>query len=283
MRPLLKLEVRSITPEVADTILSDHGANRPLRMSRVRDYAAIMKRGDWVLAQPLLFDQHSRLIDGQHRLRAVSIGTQSVRFACISGYDADDVFGKLDRGAVRHLADFLHLHHHENSTLLAGSARTAFLLANGKIRKNARSLVVRGFTPDELLEWAEANAETLQASIVAVPARIGRVVTRSQAVALHWMMARKDRIMADSFWDDLAGGDSLAVVDPVYVLREKLIQDRTSKARMSAPERLAIIVKAWNAVRNNKKVQSVGLRWRRDAPDARTGRMSGGEEFPEVK
>lgn len=62
----------SVTPDQAHEWLDKPAKNRKVNERRVRLYAAMMKRGDWMLTnQGIAIDEFGQLIDGQHRLRAV--------------------------------------------------------------------------------------------------------------------------------------------------------------------------------------------------------------------
>jgi len=63
---------QSVTPSQAQLWLDIPARNRVLNERRVEMYAAMMKRGDWMLTnQGIAFDEQGSLIDGQHRLRAI--------------------------------------------------------------------------------------------------------------------------------------------------------------------------------------------------------------------
>lgn len=68
----LSCYLTSVTPSIASKILLTQVNNRNVAKTRVLEYRRRMERGEWVLAEPWLFDQDGRLIDGQHRATALS-------------------------------------------------------------------------------------------------------------------------------------------------------------------------------------------------------------------
>jgi hypothetical protein len=61
----------TITPQQAEQLLRRNrpGANRKVQLSTVQYYGHQMRAGEWPkTGQPLIFDEHGVLIDGQHRL-----------------------------------------------------------------------------------------------------------------------------------------------------------------------------------------------------------------------
>jgi hypothetical protein len=102
-------EIILVTPEIAANWLAYNTSNRQLRKSLVRDYAAQMKDGEWMVThQQIAFTGNltlpGRLIDGQHRLSAVILSGVSVRMAVAFGVD-EKTFTVTDRGAPRSAGD----------------------------------------------------------------------------------------------------------------------------------------------------------------------------------
>lgn len=61
-----------VTPDQAAKWLEKPAKNRKINTRRVGLYAAMMKRGDWMLTnQGIAIDEFGMLIDGQHRLSAI--------------------------------------------------------------------------------------------------------------------------------------------------------------------------------------------------------------------
>ncbi len=69
---IMKIQVMTITPQMAVDMLKKNTENRKLRESTIETYATDMRNGDWVLThQGIAFDNDGKLIDGQHRLYAI--------------------------------------------------------------------------------------------------------------------------------------------------------------------------------------------------------------------
>ncbi|MBW4666501.1 MAG: hypothetical protein KME60_03395 [Cyanomargarita calcarea GSE-NOS-MK-12-04C] len=81
----LAIEVIKITPEMAEELLSTQQPNRILNERRIAAYAAMMKDGDWKIADPIKIDINGRLYDGQHRLHGVVKANVVVEFTVIRG------------------------------------------------------------------------------------------------------------------------------------------------------------------------------------------------------
>lgn len=92
--------VLQVNQEVAQFLLSRNiENNRNVSSPRVRAYRQQMKDGDWVLGDPLKFDDKGNLIDGQHRLRAVPPDS-TVSFVLLTGLPSKSS-ETLDQGMKR--------------------------------------------------------------------------------------------------------------------------------------------------------------------------------------
>jgi hypothetical protein len=71
-----------VTPELAKEWLENQATNRPAVPRVIARYVSAMKDGKWITdeAMPLRFNDVGRLVDGQHRLRAVMEYGHAVEF-----------------------------------------------------------------------------------------------------------------------------------------------------------------------------------------------------------
>lgn len=105
----LVIEVLSVTPELATQWLESRARNRSISDSTVNRYAADMKAGTWRLThQGIAFDADGVLVDGEHRLWAVTRSGVAVRMMVTRGLCAEDREA-FDQGRSRSVADALHL------------------------------------------------------------------------------------------------------------------------------------------------------------------------------
>lgn len=70
---------KTITPAEAREIIDRSGEQRAVRPGHVKRLAAIMARSEWG-ESVISFDEHDRLVDGQHRLRALIMVDAPVSF-----------------------------------------------------------------------------------------------------------------------------------------------------------------------------------------------------------
>jgi hypothetical protein len=82
---------------------------------------------------------------------------------------------------------------------------------------------------------------------------VRRLLQPSFGGALHWAFRQRDAYLADTLFQRLADGDSLASDSPIGVLRRQLLENATSRARRrDARATAAWTVKCFNALLENK-------------------------------
>lgn len=107
-----------VTPALAMQWLKNNYGNRPVKDDVVVAYARDMVHGVWVAThQGLAFDVDEKLIDGQHRLKAVVMANKTVKMkvsfnlpAKIEGSEMTTM-DCVDRGRTRSVADQLTIQH----------------------------------------------------------------------------------------------------------------------------------------------------------------------------
>lgn len=261
-------QIERIGPEEAKTLLGLNTHNRVIRADRVHTMARDMNHGQWQLNGETIKVGEKSLIDGQHRLLAIIESGATVEMFVIRGL-SDEAQDTVDIGGKRQLSDRLQLAGEENAHNLSAAIRFAWYIDNFNRPK------FYGVNPSaqELMAWLDQNPDIRQSL------HYGRKATTSVvrfppsvATALHYLMARFDHHMASDFWDAVCDGTEKPD-HPTYVLREQLLRDLLQPHRMLPGHRAALVIKAWNAVRDFKTIKQIG--WRSSGPSA--------EDFPKIK
>lgn len=146
----LTAEFMMVTPKMADEWLTDYNrqiekgenTNRRNNPDDVKRYRADMASGAWVPNnQGIAFDEHERLIDGQHRLWAIKESGATVPLLVVRGLPVEYNNGILVR--TRDTIDFGHPRSVRGqwqmdgiaySTLLASAIRLIALMCNDFVR-----------------------------------------------------------------------------------------------------------------------------------------------------
>jgi hypothetical protein len=75
----------------------------------------------------------------------------------------------------------------------------------------------------------------------------------------YYLFAEQDHAKTEKFFAELLSGVGLTSTSPTYQLRERLIANRSAKAKLPLLEVIALFFKAWIAYRSGKQVRV--LRW----------------------
>lgn len=246
-----------ITPNMAADMLAYNDNNRPLRKAHAQALARQMAEGRWVFTgEPVIFSDSGRMIDGQHRLTACNQSGVTVKMTLTFGVP-DRAFAHINVGAKRGASDIFAINGVKNAALLSSAVHWVLLIES---RDRLRIRTAFGTSAAELYEAYLAHAAIEGSVWVASSFKKNRLASPSMMVALHYVCAQKCRRDADEFFRRVGEGVGIAgKKDPAHRLREALIRNATTDAKMSRVTLAAIVLKAWNAFRGGRPVALLRL------------------------
>jgi len=251
-------KVENIGPREAQQMLAQMGNNRSLSRSRVDSLAEGIDRGEWKLnGETVIIDADGNVIDGQHRLHAIIKSKRSVPVVVVRGVRPDAI-DTIDTGKSRSLINVLQL------TGIGYAGRVGPVVSLILVSRKFNTFNLAGHQTRTIQE-AEALLQD-EPEIIGAVQKVDLWMTRSgigrQAVvaALFYMASLVDESDADAFFQAVAYGEGLVASDPAYMIRSRMILDRTSRAKLTNQELAALIIKAWNAYRKGTKIKKIGWR-----------------------
>ena len=248
---------KTITPELANEWLASNDRNRPVKQNHVRNLAREMQEGRWKENGETIKRNGTTLIDGQHRLLACIRAKTSFRSLVVEGIDSD-VFDSIDSGICRSGSDTLAVLGEKNTKRLAASLIIVERYMTGTMETGTRK-----FSNSEienlLLKYPKIRESVRRSDFNT------RLVPPSLVSALHFLFSQKDAHLADLFMQKMLKGNELEEGDPVYVLRERLVRNSLEKAKLSPVYISALIIKAWNFMRNGQRIYHLRYRERGDS------------------
>ena len=260
-----------LTPAAAADWIQLNTSNRRVRFNYVNYLTEQIQQGLWVYdGNPIRFDWDGNLIDGQHRLLAVIKAQKAVVSDVLANLDprAKDV---VDTGIQRTMSDVLTMRSLPYGSQLAAALRVLYCY-----NQTPRMSGFNGkrIPHTVLLAYYEKHP-TIMESVAYVGCRFTRMAPGSAAAALHYILYERDAEAANKFIRDLWSGDGLPADDPVMVLREKLLRNKSFKEKGTerVTEVLALGIKAWNLRKERRRVKSLFWRDKGENP----------EPFPEPK
>lgn len=251
-------EQTSITPEMAALLLKKNPDNRNLSKKRIAELRADLEGGRFVLnGEPIIVSKDGLLNDGQHRLIACAESGVAFRSIVTFGVTRSSRL-TLDQGGARTVADYLDMQGANEQSKVAATVgrmlwqyqRAGMIASNGKV-KGLRTWPTKA----EILAAVSESERDIARNIQAVQQTSRLVGSLSFVVFCRLILERADRTMGPVFIDRLLDGANLKPDSPIFLLRERFIND----PKMRQPDRFEAVVRAWNAMRKGKPIQKIQI------------------------
>ena len=254
-------KVERITPKIAARMLKQNTVHqRDVSQVNVDIFSHAMQRNAWEFnGAPIIIASGGKLMDGQHRLRAVVQSKIPRDFVVVRGV-ASTTFGTIDTGSRRGLKDVLSIGNEKFAPVLATAINSHSAYTKG--RSFATKMRRHSATYPELVAYLEENP-SLRRSVKFVASFVTKHInviklSRGSLAALHALFASKDRAFADEFITKLVNGEEFSrnkSDQPVKAVRLKLIADATQRAAsLSQSQKCVVITLGWNAARANDTI-----------------------------
>lgn len=240
-----------ITSMAATLLLNANDQNRRLDQTLALTYARMMEQpGGWpYVGDPIRIDRNGRLLDGQHRLRAIELCGVPLTVDIILGLEPDtqDV---MDVNAVRKATQQVAMAGIKHSVAVAPASRLLMRWGfNDNPNLESWAIASKTYTParPEIIRWARAHRDAIERSAGIAFATFNAVgISPSVAAALHFRAARIDVGRADEFLHYLRTGEDMSAGNPILTLRNKIVRQRNDSIRQEQIEQLYHASTAWN-------------------------------------
>lgn len=265
----VRSNLETITPAKARKMLEKNIENRPFSENHALNLAQAIESGEWqVNGDAIRIDVNGNLKDGQHRLNAVIIANKPIQTLVVRNLPAS-CFDTIDRGKKRSMGDILARHGEGHYAALAGALTWLWRHENGQVTgTNGRRSRPR---PPQAIDCLERNPKLRDSVVAGLP--VSKIMSPSIAGMCHYLFSKQNADLAASFFDKLATGEGLRKTQAVYVLRERLIQNKGAKAKLRPVEIVALTFKAWKHAMNGDNVRHLSWRTGGERP----------EEFPSIE
>lgn len=258
MRQALKVQTSvKITPSMAEAILKNNEHNRPLSERHVTVLAGAMKRGEWMLTgEAIKLDADGRLLDGQHRLRAIIKSGVTVEMTLIKGVNTE-AFHVIDTNSKpRGASDIMAISGEKNPLVLAAAAR---LIKNWEYDPDF-TIRTHVWTPAELENVLERHPKLREHTDS--KGALSKMLPPSYITAFKYLFSRTNEREAQHFMDRLATGVGLEKNNPILLLRDLLSANKSARTKYAKKVIAAVVIKAFNY--HLAGVTPSRLEWRKD-------------------
>lgn len=248
----MKVEIKTITPEIALEMLKCNIRNRRLDANIVLSYADMMIKGKWKPNGDAIRFSNSRvLLDGQHRLSAIVKSRKPQNIIIVSELE-DEVFGTIDQQKTRTAGDILGRENIKNSNYISAIITKYFgLKSRSYVSKSGAGLHNIKKTKIDILEEYKEYSD-LYNEIFEIARKCNSKIKLQQNSTIGGYIAylvkeKKHKLeKVKSFFEQLYFGVDVEN-ETINVLRDKLTQDAMSKYKMTDKMKHAMIVKTWNS------------------------------------
>jgi hypothetical protein len=241
-----------ITPKIASDWLKANTRNRRIKESHVRFLAREMELGRWAENGETIKKNGDLLLDGQHRLLACVRSNTSFRTLVVEGL-SEEAFNTIDTNVPRSGSDTLSVQGEKNTSRLSAALGFVHRYLTGTV--GAQWTKLSNLEIQQLLEQHPGIRNSTNRSEFNT-----RLIPVSILSACHYLFSQKDPALADIFVGKLLKGSGLTEGEPVYVLRERLVQNSLAKAKLHPDYISALLIKTWNHTRAGTQVKILHFR-----------------------
>lgn len=244
--------IEAITPALARVYLATTERNRRLYQTAINKYRNAMESGLWEFtAEPIHFDATGCLINGQHRLTAVSMLPEeaSIPFLVVRGLDQSAQLA-MDQGRYRQAGQQLAMLGVKDSNAVAAGVRLYLAYSTGLLFRDNK-LAQEAITTSLIERWVGEHADSVD--------NLGTFFTDirkndapvSVAYAAAITFTQKNPAAAREFFHLLSRGAGGAD-HPITVLDKRLQRHRREGIAISSRDQLGLFIQAWTAWRKGQ-------------------------------
>jgi hypothetical protein len=217
-----------VTPKMAaDWLEKFNGNNRNLRQGKVKQHAADMASGRWLLThQGLAFDEDGWIVSGQHRLHGLVVSGKTVKFVVFINCPKEER-AVIDQTASRSARDVASLAYGDNVSALAlAVCRT--MKYGVKIRGNTQ------MTPQETYAFLQEHRTAIDFVLKLVTRKVVGITSASVLGPVCRAYYKMTREAIKDFMEVLIDGITTRVEDrPVILLRNWLLENKDTLSNTS--------------------------------------------------
>lgn len=262
----VQTKVMLVTPEIAKKWLTDNTMNRKINERIIKFYADQMAKDYWTLSpDSITFSDTHKLLNGQHRLRAVILSNKSVYMTVMFNMP-EEYFKNIDLHRKRTNRDVLSIYGVKQSTLVSAGISKYFSLVNNlssRLSGNGYALYAPAINKESITDVVNTyfsmpeyfNETALEADRYYSKFKyFGQSDYFAYIVYLTKERKHPEKTVS-AFFTQLSNGGTYITNQTIQILRDKLTENAVSKIKMTGMYRDTIIAKTWNAFVSGREMQ----------------------------
>ncbi len=234
----MKMEIKTITPDLAFSWLQKNRDNRKVRVTWVRQLTGIIQRGEFKLThQGIAFSSTGRLLDGQHRLLAIVDAGIPVEMVVSWNVD-ESAFDSLDVGQKRSFSDM-----YGADSLTTGVSRFIASTIHEQYSPSQQHAIHKIVQPVmyELRQFCSTNKRGITVAAVHTAATIRMLIDedREYIKLLYWNLVHVKhselppigRLLVDQIYGSLAGSGTGGKGNDLFARALKVFDKENAQLR----------------------------------------------------
>lgn len=250
-QPVAKFEI--ITPDDARDYLAKNRSNRSVDHRRVAQYCREMSLNRWIInGDAVRFDINNQLIDGQHRLEAITKNNTPQECLIVRNLP-EEAFYTIDTGKNRSGSDILSIKGLMYTARTATAARYIYTNDNPNLSRNLFDTRGRRITNTDIINIVDNYSGLPDA--VAESARgypkLSKLIGGGALSALFFILKSKSYPLLVEYFLGLETGANLDMNSVTYQVREKLLSlVGAGFTSTEACYKMSVVVIGWNLMRD---------------------------------
>lgn len=262
----MKYGIETITPDIAAELLKGNVNNRSKAVRHVRFLADQMTEGKWKdSGDPIRIAKNGRILDGQHRLSAIIDSGVSLNMLVIRDME-EEVFDVIDTGKTRSAADVLTIKSIPNASQIAALSKKIILYSRGVY--SARTTLRTGVSNADILSYVNENIDRLLELIRMAYTRNTsfKYIKVTEYALMQSIFDEISQEDSHAFLTKLSQGTGLDLMDPILLLRNKILDDTSATTHLLEKWRLSLFIRTWNHFRQGNKLKILQVNTQGDFP-----------------
>lgn len=250
--------VAPLTPELAALLLKNNDHNRAPK-SIIHQFKTDMIEGRWELnGESIVIASTGEVNNGQHRLRAVAETGCTIQTVITFGVSRDTRFS-TDTGTVKSPGDLLTMREYTDGNNLAAVASYLWQIdTRGRIPVVSHSPQNRP-TKQQVQATVAIYADKIQDAFRKIQ-KSTKVCSYSLSITAYLYIGAitGDEDAAGAYINQLAKGANLDENDPIFVARERMLDEKRRRSLWPA-KAMEIILRGWNFHRRGERPTRIQL------------------------
>lgn len=262
--------VEEITPEQAAHYLTLNVNNRKTHNRSIRSYANDMMEGLWECnGESIIFDRKGKLRDGQNRMMAIVRANVTIVAVIVRGVN-ERAFDTMNQGRTRTVGTIFDLNPeiHVNGKILASTLKAVFKYYEHNCLKDTLDI---NFSP-RFAEGLRIHYKTVEESVAYATNFKRPIVSQTLIGTLHYIFNGIDEIDAGIFLNAFLSGDC-GEHKELLKLRNYFLDIRMNEKTKGMMKNRTfvggVIIKAWNAWRDDRILRDFEYKKGEEFPTAR--------------